>query len=209
MTNEEAGFEVLAYRRNVGATLDKVWRNIAYRTGDEHPKARAMEILRRLESDGELTSVGDRWFLTPAGRKRARGSAIEATWADADAWILLAAVYTCRLESKDLDELLGAADYINHAIPTQEELHGALNRLISGRLLKTRRSQILVTDRAVALYEKAETAGGRRVHCQLDCLGRLLVCPCCGVRLRSVSWRYPLDARTYAEVLAAYRERRS
>ena len=117
MTNEEAVFEVLSYRRNVGTTLDEAWRGVAYRTKDKQAKKRTLEILRKLEGDGELTSVDERWFFTPAAYKRARGRKLDAEWLDSDAWILLAALYGCGQEAKDLSVLIAAADFINHAIP--------------------------------------------------------------------------------------------
>lgn len=135
MTNEEAVFEILAHGRNVGTTLDSVWRNVSYRTEDKQAKKRSLEILRKLESDGELTAVGDMWFLTPAGYRRAKGSQRKAEWLHADAWILLAALHTCPQEAKDLAAPIATADFINHAIPRHQELHGGINRLLAARLL--------------------------------------------------------------------------
>ncbi len=207
MTNEQAVFEVLAGDSNVGTTLNSAWRNVSYRTKDKQAKKRTLEILRALERDGELTSVGDRWFLTPAGSKRVKGSQRGAEWLHADAWILLAAIYACGREAKDLDALIATADWINHGIPTHAELHGAINRLLSGRLLKTRRSKLMVTERATDLFEKVEATGRKAVLRQLDRLRRLIDCPCCGVRLKAVRWRYALDAETYAEAVKLYRSR--
>ncbi|RLB54999.1 MAG: hypothetical protein DRI90_19790 [Deltaproteobacteria bacterium] len=207
MTNEQAVFEVLAYRRNVGTTLNAVWRNVAYRTKNKQAKKRALAILRKLESDGELTSVGEWWFLTPAGAKRAKGSQLAAVWLQADAWVLLAAIYACGQDAKDLDALIATADWINHAIPTHVELHGAINRLLAGRLLKTKRDKLMVTERATDLFEKVEASGRRAVLRQLDRLRRMIDCPCCGVPLKVVRWRYTLDAQTYREAVASYRSR--
>ncbi len=207
MTNEQAVFEVLAYRRNVGTKLGEASNNVAYRTKQKQAKKRALEILRKLESDGELTSVGERWFLTPAGYRRAKGSQLPAAWLDADAWILLAALYACGREAKDLDAVIATADWINHAIPTHQELHGAINRLLAGRLLKTKRNKLLVTERATDLFEKVEASGRRAVLRQLDRLRRLIDCPCCGVPLKVVRWRYALDAQIYREAVASYRSR--
>ena len=80
MTHEEAVWEILASRRNVGATLRQVVVNVKYRTGEAQAKKRALGTLRSLQSDGQLTVVGDRWFLTPKGYKRAKGSAQGAVW---------------------------------------------------------------------------------------------------------------------------------
>jgi hypothetical protein len=48
---------------------------------------------------------------------------------------------------------------------------------------------------------------GATFDSQLDRLRRLLDCPCCGVALEAVRWRYALDAKTYAEAVGSYRSR--
>ncbi len=204
MTHDEAVMETLAYRRNVGATLAQVRTNVAYRTKDRSRK-RAREILDALVADGQLTRVGDKWFLTSSGYKRAKGSALKATWLDADAWILLSALLTCRTRLADLVEIIGTADYINHAIPSHEELHGAINRLRSARLITTRRGKLTVTPRAELLMQKVEATCRRAVLRQLDGLRRLMDCPCCGVELKKVRWGYELDAKAYRELVDAYK----
>jgi hypothetical protein len=207
MTHDQAVLDALAYRRNVGATLESVWRHVAYQTKDEQAKQRTLATLKRLEREGVLSQVGETWFFTPAGYQRAKGEQRPATWLDADAWILLAALHSCRKEPKELESIIGAADYINHAIPTHEELHGAINRLLAGRLLTTRRGKLIVTERATDLFAKVEATGRKAVLSQLGRLQRLLDCPCCGIALKAVRWRYALDADTYARAVASYRLR--
>jgi hypothetical protein len=47
-----------------------------------------------------------------------------------DTWLLLAVLYAARVgQPATLAEVIGTADYINHAIPTRGELDGALPRL--------------------------------------------------------------------------------
>lgn len=46
-----------------------------------------------------------------------------------DAWILLATLYAAREQSAPVADVIGAADMIQHAIVTYEEMEGALNRL--------------------------------------------------------------------------------
>lgn len=203
MTLQEAVLETLAYRRNVGATLAQVCSNVAYRTKDRSKK-RPLKILEGMEADGQLVRVGDKWFLTASGYKRAKGSALRADWQDADAWLLLSALLTCRTRDGSLLELVGTADYIDHAVPTHEELHGAINRLLSARLLTTRRRKLRVTPRAEQLMQKVEASCKRAVRRRLNGLRRLMDCPCCGVELKTVRWRYELDAEEYSELLKAY-----
>ena len=93
------------------------------------------------------------------------------------------------------------------AILTHAELHGGINRLMAGRLLKTRRGKLMVTERAAALFEKVESSGRKAVLLQLNRLRRLIDCPCCGVRLKDVRWRFSLDETTYTAAVKAYRSR--
>jgi hypothetical protein len=46
-----------------------------------------------------------------------------------DAWILQAVALAAQEEPARLDEVIAAADAVNHAIPTAGELHGAFVRL--------------------------------------------------------------------------------
>ena len=52
-----------------------------------------------------------------------------------DAWILLAIIYAGKEEAATLSEVVGAADYIQHAIVTFQELEGALARLTKNQLI--------------------------------------------------------------------------
>jgi len=207
MTREEAVFKLLSYQRNVGATLDDVWGSVAWRFKNKPTRKSLLKILRKLERDGELTTVGEKWFFTPVGYKRAKGEQQPAQWTDSDGLILLAALHSCRREGNDLDALISTVDYFNHGVPTREELHGSINRLIAGRLLKIKGGKFFVTERATELLEKVEATGRRSPLRQLDRLERLLDCPCCGVQLKVVRWRYMLDAETYDETVKAYMKR--
>jgi len=207
-TIEEAVFSVLSIHRNVGTTHDQAWRSVHFRTKDKQAKKQTLAVFKKLESEGELTSVGDKWFFTSAGYKKCvKASPMRPEWLDADAWILLSALYSCVREAKDLDSLISTADYFNHAIPTHEEMHGAINRLLAGRLLTTRRNKLIVTKRATDLFEKVKATGRRAPLSRLGRLRRLMDCPCCGVKLKAVRWRYPLDEKTYREAVKTYQDR--
>jgi len=76
-----------------------------------------------------------------------------------DAWLLQAiAVAASRDGSATLTEILGAADAVNHAMPTDEELHGGFSRLtaagfvteIDGRFGLTSHVPVPVADKMVA-----------------------------------------------------------
>ncbi len=49
-----------------------------------------------------------------------------------DAWILLAITLASNPAPASLADLMSAADHVNHALPTEGELHGALWRLVRG-----------------------------------------------------------------------------
>ena len=49
-----------------------------------------------------------------------------------DAWLLQAIALASRSGPATLADLLTAADAVNHALPTDDELHGALSRLGAG-----------------------------------------------------------------------------
>jgi hypothetical protein len=49
-----------------------------------------------------------------------------------DAWILQAIAIASHAAPARLSEILGAADAVNHALPTDDELHGAFARLTEG-----------------------------------------------------------------------------
>lgn len=52
-------------------------------------------------------------------------------WTITDGWILMSVYFTLGEDGSPLDELIGAADAMNHAIPTHAELSLALTRLAS------------------------------------------------------------------------------
>ena len=70
-----------------------------------------------------------------------------------DAWILLAILIKAQPgEFPSLDEIIGAADYINHAIPTSGELDGALFRLIESGWIEQEDLCFAPTERAESMY---------------------------------------------------------
>src|SRR5262245_3456627 len=54
---------------------------------------------------------------------------MEFPWSDA--WLFQAIVLAARQGPARLADVLAAADDVNHALPTDDELHGALSRLTS------------------------------------------------------------------------------
>jgi hypothetical protein len=206
MTLDELIVEALGYRRNVGCSLGDIRSYVQTREDEKHTPSQDRAVLRRLEEDGHVVAVGKKWFLTASGDKLVRGPALNAEWQEADSWILLAAIYNRQFSPIDLSQIIAAADYINHAIPTLEEIHGAINRLQAARLIKTKHDVFYVTDKALELMAQVESSCKANPLAQLTGLARIMECPCCGVRLKTVRWRYTLDAATYKNALDSCRQ---
>jgi hypothetical protein len=193
--------DAVRYRRYVGADLDGLRAWLRHRA-TEHDGDDDRAALERLEKQGSVVKVGERWFLSPRLEAQASGPAFPPTWQSEDSWILLALLHNDRLGgASTLGSLLRRADLLNHAMPTLGQLHGALNRLASAGLIRALSGTYEVTDRARGLFAKAERACSHESVLPWVCLGHLLQCPCCGAKLESVGWRINL---TPAEWDAAY-----
>ena len=196
-------FSALAYRRHTGASLGELRCFASVREEGKSSQGEDRRILFQLESEGTVYQVGKRWFFTPKGYRQARGPSLQPDWEPCDAWILLAILCLKRRAHIPLHGIIGVADYINHAIPTIEELHGALNRLAAGGLVKVGRNGVVASEKSIALYEQVTAVHKRYVLDQLDALRNIMKCPCCGVRLRRVRWRIPMTRETYETSVAA------
>jgi len=73
-----------------------------------------------------------------------------------DAWILLAIIYTGK-QGGDLQTIIGAADYINHAIPNEEELKGAFARLTEGEMIKEQNGKFKASAKVMKAYSRTHT----------------------------------------------------
>ena len=63
-----------------------------------------------------------------------------------DHWIFLSIALQAKVDGASLRDVIAAADYINHAIPTIEEIEGAVNRLTAARLIWIRNNRFGLTD---------------------------------------------------------------
>jgi hypothetical protein len=199
-------FSGLAYRRHTGASLGELRCFASLREEGKSSQDEDRGILFQLEREGTAYRVGKRWFFTPKGYRQARGPSLQPDWEPSDAWILLAILCLKRRAHIALDGIMGVADYINHAVPTIEEMHGALNRLAAGGLVKVRKSGVVATEKSIALYEQVAAVHKRYVLDQLDALRNIMRCPSCGVRLRRVRWRIPMTGETYETSVARHLE---
>src|SRR5690242_10888833 len=78
-----------------------------------------------------------------------------------DAWLLQAIAIASHEAPASLSRVLGAADGVNHAMPTDDELHGAFVRLTAGGHIEEVEEGFRLTERARAGVEQAIVAAGR------------------------------------------------
>lgn len=81
-------------------------------------------------------------------------------WTLNDGWILMSVFLTHGASGATLDELIGAADAMNHAIPTRGELSRSLTRLASCGVLAESNGRFRIADRFIPLIAKASEGGG-------------------------------------------------
>src|SRR5690349_682583 len=62
-----------------------------------------------------------------------------------DAWILTSMAFHQRRAGTSLRDLIATAEYINHAIPSEDEIEGAINRLASAGLVTVEEDYFYVT----------------------------------------------------------------
>ena len=68
-----------------------------------------------------------------------------------DAWIFLS---INNIEGgTSLEDLIAKADWINHAIPSEEEVEGAVNRLSKAGLVRFQNAKFIFSDSGKELYE--------------------------------------------------------
>lgn len=64
-----------------------------------------------------------------------------------DAWLLQAVAVASHARPATLSEILGAADAVNHALPTDDELHGGFSRLAGANYIEEVDGKFRLTDR--------------------------------------------------------------
>lgn len=79
-----------------------------------------------------------------------------------DAWLFQAIAIASHARPATLSEIIGAADAVNHALPTDEELHGALLRLTADQFVEEVGDQFRLTDRVPKKIRAAIVEGGWR-----------------------------------------------
>ena len=88
-------------------------------------------------------------------------SPMQFLWSDA--WLLQAIVLAARQGPASLGAVLAAADGVNHALPTDDELHGALYRLTAAGFVEELNERFAPTARIPAATLTRIVTGGWRV----------------------------------------------
>lgn len=202
---DDVCFQALASHRNNGADEARVRGFLGWNKKLVADPEKVHAALQRLAVKGRARRVGERWYLTPIGYREARGPADRAEWRHEDAWMLLAVCMTSGGDGARLSSILGTADYINHAIPTWEDVHGSVNRLAAGRLLRIRQGLFAATERALEMLERVRAARGGGPLRQVDGLRRLIACPCCGIELGKVRWSIVITEAQWRDAYEEYR----
>ena len=81
-------------------------------------------------------------------------------WSFTEGWVLMSAYVVQRDEGATLDELIGAADVMNHAIPTSGELTRSLSRLACHGIVKVKDGRYLINPIYLHGIEKAKNSRG-------------------------------------------------
>ena len=93
-------------------------------------------------------------------------SAADANWQDA--WLLLAVKYAQSPERRATrEQVIRAADYINHAIPTEEELEHGVNVLVSLKLIRIEKGEFQLGSGFRLFWENSGAEEHRSVNKQL------------------------------------------
>lgn len=206
MTRKDLILEAFAYRRHTGATLRDIRTYAQFRQERSYTLKEDRAVLTALVNTDIIYTVGKKCFFTPAGYKIAKGRALRPKWEDSDAWIFQSLLCYSKNSVLQLPEIIAAADFINHAIPMAEEMHGSINRLLAGGLIRMKRKGFIVTERGFGLLSKVKKYSKRTVLDHLEGLGHILKCPCCGFRLKAIRWRFRMDDAEYSRAVAAYHE---
>lgn len=77
-----------------------------------------------------------------------------------DAWLLQAIALASQQRPATLAEVLAAADDVNHALPTDDELHGALVRLTQGGFVEELEQRLRLTEYVPMDVRAAIVTGG-------------------------------------------------
>lgn len=114
----------------------------------------------------------------------------------ADAWVLLAVTYASHDQPPDLLDVVAAADFINHAILTYEELSVSLAHLVHRGMIQVSGDRFVPAGEVVAALPRGRSA----VHADLRRIEKLLESTIAG----PVGDPYALPRADYDAAVSAY-----
>ncbi|WP_224484672.1 hypothetical protein [Robertkochia aurantiaca] len=79
-------------------------------------------------------------------------------------WIFLAIAFSSKIELANVKAISDAADYINHSIPTQEEMQSSINWLIDKKLITGNQNKYGLTETGKKLYSNASNKGNTIIY---------------------------------------------
>jgi hypothetical protein len=96
-------------------------------------------------------------------------------------------------------------DFVVRTPPSFDELYGGINRLVAARLVKTKRGYFHATELASHLFLTAKQTAKKSMYDQLQAFTRLVLCPCCGAKLKRVTWRVQITEEQFSSAMRNYR----
>jgi hypothetical protein len=156
--------------------------------------------LQHLQDSDNIIQIGTRWLLHPDLFRVTKGHAIapEFQWFDV---LILYIICHSRTAPATLEAIAINVEFIERAPLTLDDMHGALNRLFAAHLIKKRKQKYSPSDKAIEMLKKAKADSGSDLRDQAKSLQLIINCPCCGVKLKRVTWRINV---TEVEMKAAY-----
>ena len=94
--------------------------------------------------------MGRRWWLNSFVRRR---SHVMSKFEPSDAWMFLSVAYSAQDGPATLEDFYAAADHINCAIPTHDEIQGGINRLATAGLLQVQDDRFILTEVGRKIFE--------------------------------------------------------
>jgi hypothetical protein len=201
-TVQDAVADAIRYYRYRGATLQSIDSYARTRANANDYTSLRAAAMTELERQEQIEKRGKLWYLHPDAFKQARGDSYAPEFNDMDFCVLLALVGVG--DDCDLPKLIETFDFIVRAVPHFDEIYGGLNRLYAARLISHRRGLSSPSDKAKELFATAKSKAKRSMYDQLNALKRLVMCPCCGVALKRVSWRVALTESDFKSAVRQY-----
>jgi len=194
--------DAIRYYRYRGASLQSIDSYAKTRANAPDYATLRAAAMGDLEREGHIEKRGKLWYLQPSAFKEARGNSYAPEFEEMDFCVLLAIVGVG--DDCELSNLIGTFDFIVRTLPAYDEIYGGLNRLHAAKLIVQKRGRFSPSEKAKALFATAKSNAKRSMYDQLEALKRLVLCPCCGVPLKRVSWRIQITESEFGAELAKY-----